>query len=419
MAGQNQDALGQRDRLWAAALLALCLLAFALRIHRLDAQSLWYDEGVTAYLATLSLPDLTAWTADDIQPPLYYYAVWGWVRLAGSGEFALRFPSAFAGVLLVPCLAWVGRRVAGSRGAGLLAALSGAVSPLHLWYAQEARNYTWVTLFCLAASGLFWAHLREGGARTWRGWLLYVALMVAAVYTHYFAFFVLAFHALFALAWSLVGGVCTAPAGEATRKSHPYAWPALRQALSAVATVGVAYLPWLPFLMQRWHEDVSYWPGTLKLDEAARKVALAFLGGETVLEAEGMRLLAPYLAVLALAAGAWAWRAAKGRCLGSGILPSLWSGAGCPPAGPGLPCAQVQPPLRHGRLAGRVPPPGRGRGREGAGAGGEVDENPRCHRAGLRPGGLGLRGPEPVLQPRLHQAGLPGCGPIPAGARRP
>lgn len=282
---------------WAAALLALCLLAFALRVHRLEAQSLWYDEGVTAYLARLSLPDLTAWTADDIQPPLYYYAVWGWVRLAGAGEFALRFPSAFAGVLVVPCLAWTGRRVTGSRGAGLLAALLGAVSPLHLWYAQEARNYTWVTLLCLAASGLLWTRLRDEEAGPWRAWLPYTALMAAALYTHYFAFFVLAFHALFALAWGLA------------RR----AWASLRRGLSAVALAVAAYLPWLPLLVQRWHEDVSYWPGTLKLDEAARKVALAFLGGETILEAEGLRLLAPYLVVLALAVGVWAWHAAKGQ----------------------------------------------------------------------------------------------------------
>lgn len=299
------------DWLWAAALLALCLLAFALRVYRLEAQSLWYDEGVTAYLATLSLPDLTAWTADDIQPPLYYYAVWAWVRLAGAGEFALRFPSALAGVLVVPCLAWLGRRVAGSRGAGLLAGLLGAVSPLHLWYAQEARNYTWFTLLCLAASGLLWARLQGGGARAWRAWLPYVALMAAAVYTHYFAFFVLAFHACFALAWGLG---CRA-------------WSRLRQALGAVGAVVAVYLPWLPFLVQRWHEDTSYWPGTLKLDEAARKVALAFLGGESILEAEGLRLLAPYLVVLVLTAGIWAWRAARSRADAWGLAFSLLYGA--------------------------------------------------------------------------------------------
>ncbi|MCB0085132.1 MAG: hypothetical protein KDE47_29530, partial [Caldilineaceae bacterium] len=64
-------------------LLALILVAFALRVYRLDAQSLWYDEGVTAEIAQRTLGNLTSWTARDIQPPLYYYFVWAWGRLAG------------------------------------------------------------------------------------------------------------------------------------------------------------------------------------------------------------------------------------------------------------------------------------------------------------------------------------------------
>ena len=41
-------------RISPAALLVL-LLAFALRVYRLDAQSLWYDEGLSVHLAALPL----------------------------------------------------------------------------------------------------------------------------------------------------------------------------------------------------------------------------------------------------------------------------------------------------------------------------------------------------------------------------
>jgi predicted membrane-bound mannosyltransferase len=64
----------KRQNIWTAILpLVITLLALTLRLYRLEAQSLWYDEGVSVYLARMSLPQLTAWTADDIQPPLYYY----------------------------------------------------------------------------------------------------------------------------------------------------------------------------------------------------------------------------------------------------------------------------------------------------------------------------------------------------------
>ena len=52
-----------------------CLLVvfggFLLRLYRLGEQSLWYDETVSAYLASLDIPGLISHTAGDIHPPGY------------------------------------------------------------------------------------------------------------------------------------------------------------------------------------------------------------------------------------------------------------------------------------------------------------------------------------------------------------
>ena len=95
------------------ALLAILLLAFALRVYRLDSQSLWYDEAVTAQVASQGIGELTRWTADDIQPPLYYYAAAGWLRVGRPG----RVGAAFSVGLLrhADRAADVGRRVASVR----------------------------------------------------------------------------------------------------------------------------------------------------------------------------------------------------------------------------------------------------------------------------------------------------------------
>ncbi len=61
---------GTSSNLFRIFLLALILSAFALRVYKLDGQSLWYDEGVTAIVAQYDLASLAQWTADDIQPPL-------------------------------------------------------------------------------------------------------------------------------------------------------------------------------------------------------------------------------------------------------------------------------------------------------------------------------------------------------------
>ena len=145
-----------------AVLLIILLLSFALRVYRLDAQSLWYDEAVTAQVAAKGIAELTRWTAEDIQPPLYYYAVAGWTRLAGRSEWALRFPSAFFGVLTVALLWVAARRLLGGeagRWAAGIAAWLAATSPLYVYYAQEARMYTLLTFWGVLAG---YALLRVG-----------------------------------------------------------------------------------------------------------------------------------------------------------------------------------------------------------------------------------------------------------------
>ncbi|MDH4136466.1 MAG: hypothetical protein OEW09_07110, partial [Anaerolineae bacterium] len=85
-----------------ASIAAILLLAFALRLYRLGYQSIWYDEGVSIHLAQKSLAALTAHTAGDIHPPLYYYLLHFWLKAAGSSEFAVAFLSLTFGLLLVP-----------------------------------------------------------------------------------------------------------------------------------------------------------------------------------------------------------------------------------------------------------------------------------------------------------------------------
>ncbi|MBI1876734.1 MAG: hypothetical protein HYR94_00565, partial [Chloroflexi bacterium] len=46
-------------------LLLIMMAGFALRLYRLGADSLWYDETVSAFLAAESIPDLIAHTARD------------------------------------------------------------------------------------------------------------------------------------------------------------------------------------------------------------------------------------------------------------------------------------------------------------------------------------------------------------------
>jgi mannosyltransferase len=139
----NGGQVTEDPKVWRqrAAWLIILMGGFALRLYQLGAQSLWYDETVSAYLASKSIPELIAHTAGDIHPPGYYLLLHLWTRLAGSSEFALAFFSLFFGVLLIPLTYSLARRLMG-RTVALWSALLVAVSPYNLWYSQEVRMYT-------------------------------------------------------------------------------------------------------------------------------------------------------------------------------------------------------------------------------------------------------------------------------------
>ncbi len=69
-------------------LVGLCLLAFGLRVARLDFHPIWFDEDLAYQRATASLGVSLASMAGS---PLYYVLLRGWVELTGVSLFALRY----------------------------------------------------------------------------------------------------------------------------------------------------------------------------------------------------------------------------------------------------------------------------------------------------------------------------------------
>src|SRR5512140_89889 len=92
-------------------LLAIVLFGFALRIARLTFQPLWWDEGYSLFFATRDLGTLLDRTALDIHPPLYYVLLQFWTYLAGTNDFATRFLSLKFGVLTIPLIYAIARRL--------------------------------------------------------------------------------------------------------------------------------------------------------------------------------------------------------------------------------------------------------------------------------------------------------------------
>jgi 4-amino-4-deoxy-L-arabinose transferase-like glycosyltransferase len=178
-------------------LVFLILIAFGRGVLGLGAKSLWWDESLSLHRAHQDLSTILSnqiTLTDNLQqvitvdnhPPVYFLLLGLVVRILGKTEFALRFLSLACAVLTVPLLYVTARRLI-PRGhvAGLAAAALGALSPMYLWYGQEARMYTMLAFLSLLS---FYLYIRAffDSSQKRTGWIAaYVGVSALLVLTHY------------------------------------------------------------------------------------------------------------------------------------------------------------------------------------------------------------------------------------------
>ena len=242
--------------LWVVA--GLTALGVAIRFSTLGLQSYHHDEVITAARV---IPGSFGHMLHEVRtsesnPPLYYVLAWGWAKVFGVGEVGLRSFSALFGAATIPIAYLIGRELSGRR-AGFITAALVAVSPMLIWYSQEARGYALLVFFA-ALSLLFFARaLRTRESRDLVLWALTSAL---ALCSHYFAFFAVSVEA----AWLLI----------AFRSS----WRRVVPPVAGVAVVGLALVPLI--LIQANPEHIG-WIHHTPLPTRLWESGVAFLIGET------------------------------------------------------------------------------------------------------------------------------------------
>jgi mannosyltransferase len=265
-------------------LAALMLLAAVLRLSTLDLQSFWFDEAFTPIhvLHPSLIATLRSVVHTENTPPLWYVLAWADSRVLGTGEVALRLPSALAGIATVP-VAWaIGRELGGpsARRAAIVCAALVAVNPLFVWYSQEARAYGLFVLMAALAMLSFLRVLREPSRRRMWAFALTGAL---ALLTHYFAVFLLIPMVLW-LVWD--------------RRTRRAALPAI----GALALVGLALLP----LISAQGGHGTQWIGQWPLSERLQAIPQYYLTGYTGASlGHGVELLVALPILAGLALGLW------------------------------------------------------------------------------------------------------------------
>jgi len=177
----------------AAIIAVVTLVSTGVRLYHLAGRSLWMDEAASVYLATMPWwPFLRLLWGYQGNMTLYYLALRTWIHF-GDSEFVVRSLSVLFGILTIPAIYALGRRLF-DRTTGLIAAALLSVHSFHVAFSQEARGYSLLVLLLLLTTYVFIAAM-ESNQKQWK-WILFAVAAALCVYTHIFAVLVLAAHAL-------------------------------------------------------------------------------------------------------------------------------------------------------------------------------------------------------------------------------
>jgi mannosyltransferase len=259
---------------WAGIGLAVLVGAVA---RFLADSPLWLDEALSVNIASLPFGDIAEALRSEAHPPLYYWMLHGWMAAFGEGDVATRALSGVFGLVALPLLFLVGRRLGGAR-VGAWAVVLGALSPYAVRYSSEARMYSLLAVLVLAGALLVPDALR---APTTGRLLAVAAITGALVLSQYWSIYLV-----------LAVGVVVAVTGS----------PGSKRVLVAIAGGLLVLVPWSPVILDQLRHTGTPWA------EAARpaQVVVAILEdlgtGGVDRFAEGV-LLGVVLAVLVSVAG--------------------------------------------------------------------------------------------------------------------
>ncbi len=150
-------------------------VSLALGLFRLGTPSIWVDESFTARAMHSSVA-----TYIEGYHWLHYSILRPWSLVAGTSEWALRFPSVVAAMIAAALVVMLGRKLF-DRWVGLVAGLLLATNPFVVQWSQQARGYTFLLALATLATLLLLRALESG---TRREWALYGLAFAAVIVWH-------------------------------------------------------------------------------------------------------------------------------------------------------------------------------------------------------------------------------------------
>lgn len=243
-------------------LIVILLLSILFRFFNINGKVYWHDEAYTSlrisgytkaefvkqvfngqvisvnYIQKYQHPNseksvidtINSLAVDDTQhPPLYYGMVRLWVQIFGNSITATRSLSALISLLAFPCIYWLCLELFDSQTIALTSLVILAVSPLHILYAQEARQFSLWTVTTLLESAVL---LRAIRLRSQLWWRIYGVTVALGLYTFLFSGLVAIAHGIYVIA-----------------REHFRFTKTVKAYLTATSTGLIAFIPWIVIII--------------------------------------------------------------------------------------------------------------------------------------------------------------------------
>jgi hypothetical protein len=225
---------------YAVGICVIVAIGVALRAYHLGEQSLWIDELGEGTTAQGSLSQVfNGVRADFGAAPLDYLGVKLFTSVLGHGTIATRSWAFVMGCAAIPVIYLLGTRLYRDRMVGLIAATMLALSAFHIYYSQEARFYALPVVVGMLSLYAFLRALDSGAVKDW---LVYAAVTVVALYSHYFLAILLPIEGLY-----LVGVQLALSLRNGTEHPIKAGLAQVGMCLAAQVAAVLALSPWLAF----------------------------------------------------------------------------------------------------------------------------------------------------------------------------
>ena len=173
----------------------LFVLALILGLHKIDIQYLSMDEGATYFFSRMDFLGIV--DSGEPNSPTFYL-IEGWiVNTFGRTELSIKFLPIVSYALCVPFTYLATKELYGNIPACLTSSALVLMSPVMIWYAQEARGFSCAACLVMLQLWLFAIYINRIDNRTI--WIMFAIASGLAVHMHYIAMMPTALFYAFAL----------------------------------------------------------------------------------------------------------------------------------------------------------------------------------------------------------------------------